>query len=157
MAITTMAFSGTDAALWELVCADDRQAFAELVKRHPSAVSAVAYNACGDLTLSEDIAQEAFWTAWRERSLLLDPSRLRAWLCGIARNLAKNSVRRSRPAEALSSQAEPQAAGREPADEAASLEEQPLVWRALEEIPETYREPLKAESIAAPPHCWVCR
>ena len=79
---------GSDAALWQLVCGDDRRAFAELVGRHQSAVAAVAYSACGDLTLSEDIAQEAFWAAWRERTALLDPTRLRAWLCGIARNLA---------------------------------------------------------------------
>ncbi len=142
MVTATIGSAGTDAALWQLVCGGDRQAFAELVGRHQSAVSAVAYNACGDLTLSEDIAQEAFWAAWRERTALLDPSRLRAWLCGIARNLARNAVRRTRPSESLDGQAEPEDAGREPADEAVSREEQSLVWQALEEIPETYREPL---------------
>lgn len=142
MAAATIGSADTDAALWQLVCGDDRQAFAELVGRHQSAVSAVAYNACGDLTLSEDIAQEAFWAAWRERTALLDPSRLRAWLCGIARNLARNAVRRSRPSESLGGHAEPEDTGREPSDEAVSREEQTLVWQALEEIPETYREPL---------------
>lgn len=142
MATATIGSAGTDAALWQLVCGDDRQAFAELVGRHQSAVSAVAYNACGDLTLSEDIAQEAFWAAWRERTALLDPSRLRAWLCGISRNLARNAVRRTRPSESLDGQTEPEDNGNEPADEVVSREEQTLVWQALEEIPETYREPL---------------
>ncbi len=81
-----MAEAGSDVALWQLVCGDDRRAFAELVGRHQSAVAAVAYSACGDLTLSEDIAQETFWAAWRERATLLEPARLRAWLCGIAQH-----------------------------------------------------------------------
>ena len=138
----TTAEVGTDAALWRLVCRDDRRAFAELVGRHQSAVAAVAYSACGDLTLSEDIAQETFWAAWRERATLLEPARLRAWLCGIARNLANNAMRRTRRSESLDGQAEPSADEPEPSDEAASREEQTLVWQALEEIPETYREPL---------------
>ena len=138
----TTADIGSDAALWQLVCGDDRRAFAELVGRHQSAVAAVAYSACGDLTLSEDIAQETFWAAWRERATLLEPTRLRAWLCGIARNLANNAMRRTRRSESLDGQAEPSADEPEPSDEAASREEQTLVWQALEEIPETYREPL---------------
>jgi len=133
---------GSDVALWQLVCGDDRHAFAELVGRHQSAVAAVAYSACGDLTLSEDIAQETFWAAWRERATLLDPTRLRAWLCGIARNMANNAMRRTRPSESLDRQSEQSGGELEPLDEAASREEQALVWQALEEIPETYREPL---------------
>jgi zinc protease len=106
-------------------------------------VSAVAYNGCGDLSLSEDIAQETFWTAWRERTALLDPSRLRAWLCGIARNMARNSNRReARGASQLDESVEPTALTPEPADEAVSREEETLVWEALEEIPDNYREPL---------------
>ena len=133
----------TDASLWQLTCRDDRQAFEELVRRHQSVVSAVAYNGCGDLTLSEDIAQETFWAAWRERAALLDPARLRSWLCGIARNLARNSNRRAtKAASQLDESQEPTATTREPADEAVSREEETLVWEALAEIPDNYREPL---------------
>ena len=74
-----------DASLWQMTCRDDREAFEELVRWHQSVVSAVAYNGCGDLTQSEDIAQETFWAAWR------DPTRLRAWLCGVARNLPRGA------------------------------------------------------------------
>src|SRR5438876_4858567 len=83
-----------DADLWQLVRQGSVPAFESLVRRHQSVVCAVAYNACGDLTLSEDVAQETFWAAWREPSALADPGRLRAWLCGIARNLGKNARRR---------------------------------------------------------------
>ncbi len=133
----------TDASLWQMTCRDDKQAFEELVRRHQSVVSAVAYNGCGDLTQSEDIAQETFWAAWRERAALLDPSRLRAWLCGIARNMARNSNRRAaRGASQLDESVEPTALTPEPHDEAVSREEETLVWEALAVIPENYREPL---------------
>ena len=126
-----------DASLWQMTCRDDREAFEELVRRHQSVVSAVAYNGCGDLTQSEDIAQETFWAAWR------DPTRLRAWLCGIARNLARNSNRRAaRGASQLDESVDPAALTPEPHDEAVSREEETLVWDALEVIPENYREPL---------------
>src|SRR5262249_11981528 len=104
------------------------------------------YSYCGDLTLSEDIAQETFWAAWRERATLEQAGSLRSWLCGIARNLGNNARRRaSRAAEAatpLEAGAEPSTAARGPAEEAASREEESLVWQTLEQIPETYREAL---------------
>ncbi len=50
---------------------------------------AVAYSACGELSQSEDVAQETFWAAWRGRESLDQPDRLSSWLCGIARNLGK--------------------------------------------------------------------
>ncbi len=135
--------SSTDATLWQQACRDDRRAFEELVRRHQSLVSAVAYNGCGDFVQSEDIAQETFWAAWRERGALLNPERLRAWLCGIARNLARNSNRRnSRAAAQLEPSADPATNAPGPADEAVSREEESLVWQALAEIPENYREPL---------------
>lgn len=141
--MTGSALNLTDANLWQMACRDDRQAFEELVRRHQSVVAAVAYNGCGDLTQSEDIAQETFWAAWRERAALLDPSRLRAWLCGIARNLARNSNRRTaRAATQLDQSVEPTATTPGPVDEAVSREEETLVWEALAEIPENYREPL---------------
>src|SRR3954449_4024148 len=93
--------SESDSNLWQLVCRGSASAFEVLVRRYQSLVCSVAYNACGDLALSEDVAQETFWAAWRERMSLEQPGHLRAWLCGIARNLGKNARRRAaRPAEA---------------------------------------------------------
>src|SRR5438477_8196065 len=90
----------SDPDLWQLVCQGSASAFEVLVRRYQSRVCAVAYSACGDLALSEDVAQETFWTAWRQRATLEQPSQLGSWLCGIARNLGKNARRRAaRPAE----------------------------------------------------------
>ena len=138
--------SDTDSSLWPLVCQGNASAFEFLVRRYQSLVCAVAYSACGDLAQSEDIAQETFWTAWRQRASLEQPDRLKAWLCGIARNLARNARRKaSRPVEKAQpldvftdlSTDEPG-----PAAEIVSREEEALLWQTLDKIPETYREPL---------------
>jgi RNA polymerase sigma factor (sigma-70 family) len=132
-----------DADLWQLVRQGSVPAFETLVRRHQSAVCAVAYNACGDLSRSEDVAQETFWAAWQGRQRLDDPNRLRAWLCGIARNLGKNARRRAaREAGSLEAAAELSAAVPDPAAAAVAREEESLVWQTIAEIPESYREPL---------------
>jgi zinc protease len=133
-----------DAELWQLVNLGSIPAFEVLVRRHQSLVCAVAYNACGDLAASEDVAQETFWTAWRQRAALREPARLRAWLTGIARNLGKNTQRRraSHPARALDDARGLATSVPGPAELAVSREEEALVWQALAQIPEAYREPL---------------
>src|SRR5437764_14014984 len=136
----TLNESAPDADLWRLVRQGSVPAFETLVRRHQSAVCAVAYNACGDLALSEDVAQETFWAAWRGRAALADPGRLRAWLCGIARNLGKHARRRearaARPAAAADAGADTPAAAQDPAAAAVSREEESLVWQTLARIPE---------------------
>jgi zinc protease len=83
-----------DSELWRSVCQGSVPAFEVVVQRYQSLVCAVAYSACGNLALSEDVAQEAFWSAWRKRASIAEPERLGAWLCGIARNLGYNARRR---------------------------------------------------------------
>jgi RNA polymerase sigma factor (sigma-70 family) len=134
----------TDADLWELVRQGSVPAFEVLVRRRQSLVCAVAYNACGDLATSEDVAQETSSLAWQHRAELKEPRLLRAWLCGIARNLGKNSHRRrvSHPARPLHEATGLPTGAPGPAEQAVSREEERLVWQALGQIPEAYREPL---------------
>ncbi len=96
--------NATDSDLWTLVRQGSAEAFEVLLRRYQSLVCAVAYSACGELSQSEDVAQETFWAAWRGRESLDQPDRLGSWLCGIARNLGKNARRRaSRPVESAAS------------------------------------------------------
>ena len=44
----------------------NRAAFGQVVARYQSLLCALAYNATGSLTQSEDLAQETFLTAWRQ-------------------------------------------------------------------------------------------
>lgn len=154
MTAQTSPASASDAALWSQVCNDDVTAFRSVVERHQSAVSAVAYAICGEFAASEDAAQEAFLTAWRERTTLAEPSRLRAWLCGIGRNMARNIRRRqNRDTTGGRDVSLIAATDDSPEQAAVSREEESLVWDNLEQIPETYREPLvlfyrEAQSVA---------
>jgi RNA polymerase sigma factor (sigma-70 family) len=143
MTETLLPASESDADLWQQVRDGNTAAFERVVRRHQSMVCAVAYGACGDLVLSEDVAQETFWAAWRERALLQDPIRLRGWLCGIARNLGNNARRKEARTPAAMDETLPVASTAPgPMDSAVSREEQVVVWRALEQIPQSYREPL---------------
>lgn len=136
-----------DAELVNASLAGDREAFGQIVSRYQSLVCSLAYSATGSLSQSEDLAQETFFAAWKHLPELREPAKLRAWLCGIARNLINNFLRAqgrepSHRAESLEAILEPPSLEPLPGEHAISREEAEILWRALERIPETYREPL---------------
>jgi len=136
-----------DAELVNASLAGNREAFGQIVSRYQSLVCSLAYSATGSLSQSEDLAQETFFAAWRHLADLREPAKLRAWLCGIARNHINNFLRTrerepSQSAESLEAILEPQSPEPLPAERAISREEAEILWRALERIPETYRDPL---------------
>lgn len=139
--------SSSDEQLVEWSLTGDREAFGRIVERYQSLVCSITYGATGSLTLSEDIAQETFLTAWRQLTTLNDATKLCAWLCGIARNLVNNALRRGQrepvqAAEPLETIHEPASTEPSPSAQAVSREEEAILWRALEQMPDTYREPL---------------
>lgn len=125
--------------------AGNRSAFEQLVVRYQNLITALAYSRTGDIQRSEDIAQQAFLTAWQKRSELKDPSRFGGWLRSIARNITLNSNRKSnrldRSAQSLDGATEP-VVETEPVQKVVSSEQQQLLWSTLNNIPEQYREPL---------------
>lgn len=138
--------TGTDAALGEAIAAGEEaggttaaDAFAELVTRYHGLVCAVAYGATGNRALSEDVAQDTFVVAWRGRHSLRDASRVRAWLCAIARHLALNT-HRARQHEEIDDDTAP--AGVDLHAHLEDAQQETLVWQALAGIPERYRVPL---------------
>ena len=136
-----------DAALVTATLAGDRDAFGHIVTRYQSLVCSLAYNATGSVRQSEDLAQETFVAAWRDLGQLRETAKLRGWLCSIVRHKISRAFSHSRrePAHA----AEPLDAAHDlvapeplPSEQAVSREEQAILWHSLEQIPETYREPL---------------
>jgi len=124
-----------------------RDAFGQIVARHQALVCSLAYSATGRLAESEDLAQETFVTAWKQLSGLREPAKLRSWLCGIVKNLGHRTRRGQEHepvygAEPLEAVAESAARDPQPQEQAISREEEGILWRSLERIPETYREPL---------------
>jgi RNA polymerase sigma factor (sigma-70 family) len=136
-----------DARLVAATISGDRDAFGVIVTRYQSLICSLAYSATGSLGQSEDLAQETFITAWKQMGQLREPAKLRSWLCGIARNLINNWLRRqgrepSHAAESLEMIPESPATEPLPPEHTISNEEAALLWRSLERIPEMYREPL---------------
>jgi len=136
-----------DAELVHESLTGNRDAFGQIVARYQSLVCSLAFSATGSLSQSEDLAQETFVTAWRQLAGLREPEKLRSWLCRIARNLTYDALREqgrepSHRAESLEEISESPAPEPQPAEQTISNEEQAILWRSLEKIPEIYREPL---------------
>jgi RNA polymerase sigma factor (sigma-70 family) len=131
----------TDRELVDAVGRGDRNAFGRLIERYQRAVYAVAYSRLRDRALADDVTQETFVTAWRLLQTLRDASKLAPWLCGIARNLARDTSKLQRRELARRERvvhSDPQT----PFEKLDAAELEQLVAAALGNMPDRYREPL---------------
>jgi RNA polymerase sigma factor (sigma-70 family) len=125
----------------------NRDAFRLIVERYQTLISSLAYCATGNVSRSEDLAQETFVSAWKQLAELREPAKLRPWLCSIARSLISREFRRQgrepdHAAESLEAVDEWVSPETLPPDQVISDEEKAILWRSIERIPEIYREPL---------------
>ena len=132
----------TDAELIDASRRGEREAFGRLVERYQKLVCAVSYGATGDRSLSEDVAQETFLAAWRQLAELQAPSKLRPWLCGIARNLGLRARRDVARVKADEDAPEVAVEGPSPFDAVVEAEATWIVRDTLQRVPDTYREVL---------------
>jgi RNA polymerase sigma factor (sigma-70 family) len=148
--MTTEAMQRADINDAELVAESlngNRDAFRLIVERYQTLVSSLAYCATGNVSRSEDLAQETFVSAWKQLAELREPAKLRPWLCSIARSFISKEFRRQgrepdHAAESLEAVDEWVSPEPLPPDQVISDEEKAILWRSLERIPEIYREPL---------------
>ena len=127
--------------------AGSKEAFGAIVQRYQSLICGITYSATGDLAKSQELAQETFLRAWKGLARLKDLNKFRAWLCTIARNLVAGSIRGRHKdvmsgAAALEDAAALETSEPGPPEAAISKEQQAVVWRALQGIPPSYREPM---------------
>lgn len=81
-----------------VLAADDREAFAELVRRHQSAVRRFLRSLTHpDQALADDLAQDTFVQAYRSLARYRREAGFSTWLLGIAHNHWRNERRRIRP------------------------------------------------------------
>jgi RNA polymerase sigma factor (sigma-70 family) len=132
----------TDRELVEASRRGEHVAFGQLVERYQAAVCAVSYSSTGDWSLSEDVAQDTFLVAWRQLGQLRETARLRPWLCGIARNLARKARRRTRREQLTDDEPAMSADGASPFEATAAAEADQVVREALSRVPDSYREVL---------------
>src|SRR5437016_10743979 len=137
----------SDSELVTLSLAGDRDAFGRIVTRYQTLLCSLAYSATGSLSQSQDLAQETFVAAWKQLADLREPEKLRPWLCRISRNLTYDALLKqgrepTHKAESLEEIRESPAAIPMPSEHTISREEEAILWRLIERIPEGYREPL---------------
>ncbi|RDZ27826.1 RNA polymerase sigma factor [Lysobacter silvisoli] len=73
--------------------AGDRAAYSRIVALCQNSVTAIALAIVRDVPASEDIAQEAFLSAWQNLRRLQSPASFLPWLRQITRNLARDHLR----------------------------------------------------------------
>lgn len=78
--------------------ANDNKAFATLVKRHQARLRAFLRRVCGDPSLADDIAQDAFLKAHRALSSFKGGGSFRSWLYAIAYREYLQSSRKAKAA-----------------------------------------------------------
>ncbi|MBA7674030.1 hypothetical protein ES703_82237 [subsurface metagenome] len=136
-----------EAELLQASLAGSTEAFGSIIERYQSLICGITYSAMGDFSKSEELAQETFIRAWKGLAQLKDVSSFRAWLCTIARNVIRTSIRRGLrdvmgAAEPLEDVETIQSAEPGPAERVISKEQMAVVRQALQGIPQRYREPM---------------
>ena len=137
----------SDDALVSHSLTGNREAFGQIVARYQTLLCSLAYSATGSFSQSQDLAQETFIVAWQKLSELREPGKLRSWLCGILRNRIYKTHRSqehepAHAAESLEVAQELSSGEQPPSEQIMSKEEEAILWRSLEKIPDVYREPL---------------
>lgn len=137
----------SEAGLLQASINGNSAAFESIVRKYQGLICAITYSATSDIEKSEELAQETFVRAWKNLKQLKDLSSFRAWLCTIARTTVKNHFRSQNrdllhKAGSLDNAAAESSDTADPADNLVSMEEQTVVAKALQDIPESYRQPL---------------
>jgi RNA polymerase sigma factor (sigma-70 family) len=139
--------SGDDTNLVAESLTGNRDAFGQIVARYQTLICSLAYSGTGSLNQSQDLAQETFITAWKQLANLREPHKLRSWLCGIARHHIYDALKaegrepshKGESLEEISTSHSPEPL---PLENTISNEEAAILWRALEKVPELYRDPM---------------
>jgi RNA polymerase sigma-70 factor (ECF subfamily) len=119
----------SDRELMERTAAGDREAFADLVRRHQASVLSIAYRFLGDRAEAEDAAQGVFIRLWESARRYRPEAPLPAYLRTLTVNLCLDLKRKAR---FVVLEAAPEAPGGEhPGDLAEAAERRSALNRAL--------------------------
>ena len=86
----------SDGDLVRRACAGEVSAFEQLVRRHAGMAIGAAFRITQDQALAEDVAQEAFWKAFRALPSYREQQSFSGWLRTITVRCALDMVRRRR-------------------------------------------------------------
>ena len=128
--------------------------FNVLYERYAPIVHRYALYLCGDRALAQDITSETFVRAFTAASAIRQDT-VKAFLFTIARNLYRDSLRRSRRLEGLEgSQLDPQASADKPVEDRSELG---FVLSAMQELSESDRAVLVMRGVEEMPYQDIAR
>ena len=119
----------------------DQDAFRQLVERYRRLVLHVAYRSMGDMSLAEDVAQEAFIKVYRGLPKYRPEKPFVHWLHRVVANAVTDELRRRRPVGALEEEdtlAAP--AGDDPETTVEARAVHQAVRDAVGKLPQPYRD-----------------
>ena len=91
------AFAGSlmnsSADLVARACQGDQEAFRLIFERYSRPLISFVYDQVGNRELAEELTQETFVRAYKNLKALRDDTKLSTWLFGIAKNVARESLR----------------------------------------------------------------
>jgi RNA polymerase sigma-70 factor, ECF subfamily len=135
----------TDLELVQSLASGRQQALADLMQRHGRWVRGLVFSVLGDRDDLDDVCQEVWLAVWRNIRTVQDLEKWRPWLYRLARNVALDAGRRKSHRRRLWQRVkgffQPHRAVAPPADRlAAEREQHERVLRAIESMPEGYRQ-----------------
>lgn len=118
--------------------AGNSEAFATLVERYDRAVYHLAYRTMRDVEEARDVAQEAFFKAYRSLRTFKPGARFSTWIFAIAYHACCDRLARRKR---YSNEELPERAGAEPGPEQSviAIDEARRLRSAIEALPEKYR------------------
>ena len=125
----------------------DREAYGRIVAACQNSITAIALAIVRDVPASEDIAQEAFLSAWQNLRRLQNPASFMPWLRQITRNLARDHLRARKrlPSEVADADEVIQAAADpqpDPLGQLAGQEREAVAAELISALPDDSREVL---------------
>ena len=144
-------------AIIEQVLAGDNDAFGALVEAYQTKVYNLALRMCGNQDDAFDLAQEAFFRAWRGLSGFQQEAAFSTWLFRLTANVCLDWLRakKRRPTVSLTTvddegeetQLELPSPGKTPEEVLMAAEEKDALARAMNQLPVEYREILTMRAI----------
>ena len=126
--------------LIQKILGGDSQAFQPLVERYNHLVYTAILKIVRDPNVAEDIAQEAFWQAYRSLDNFRGESGFSTWLTRIAVNKALDHCRRQRNVPQVQELGEDIPGPDDPQTEILKKEELWLVREEIQNLPAVYRK-----------------
>ena len=142
--MTTMA---REVKLLKKCLTGDAKAFEMILAKYQGLICAITFSGTANFQKSEKLAHQTFINTWKNLSQLKDLSKLRPWLCSIARNVIRDFLKKkqrdiiakAKPIESITDIA---ADNSGPLQSVINKEHQALVSDAIQQVREPYREPL---------------